>query len=161
MKDRKLITEKEFLTLKLFVILTALFTIISISSKFIGGYNSATEGKKVSFLIIDCYSFFPNDPIFIFFLLFTFLFILSIKRFTKIGLLLPITFATLTFTLLQTTYLSVWFAEFANIEWNSTFIRPNIFDSILYFCFAITLLIQLKIIYRFAKERFQDKISLK
>lgn len=169
MKVNSFVTNKEFSALKFFIYLTAFATVIGISSKFISGYNSAIEEKfskleinannSMSFWISDCYNFFPHELFFILFLIFTFLFLLAARKFINAGFLTMITFATFTLTLLQATYLSVWFAEFANIEWNSTLIRPNIFDSILYFCFAIIFFIQLKIIYRFVRERFRYKIS--
>lgn len=171
MKESILFTKNEYLILKLFIALTSFVTVTSVSSKFINGYNSAIEEKfskleinannSMSFWISDCYSFFPHELFFIFFLIFTFLFLLAARKFINAGFLTIITFATFTLTLLQATYLSVWFAELANIEWNSALIRPNIFDGVLYFCFAIIFLIQVKIIYRFAKEKFQAKISLK
>ncbi len=70
-----------------------------------------------------------------------------------------VSFCILSSSMLQATYLHIWFVEFVSIKWNSALILSDVFDAVLYFCLAIILIFQFKIIYRFTREKFQVKIS--
>ena len=171
MKVREYITEREFEILKISYALTLLFTFASVSLKFISGYNRAIKeslfeaewlanaSSSVSFSISDCYKFYNHPALFTLFSIFVFLFSLNVKKFTRTSYFSILSFSFLFLSILQATYLHSWFAAIAKIQWNSTLVLPDVFDAILYFCFAGILVIQLKVIYRFTKEKFPAKIS--
>lgn len=169
MKESKYITKCESKILQVFSVLIFFLTFISISSKLINGYNRAIKEEffkleraandSPSFWISDCYHFNNHPALFTLFLFFIFLVFLSASKTINSSFLSIIAFASLILSLLQATYLSIWFAEVVRIEWNSTLILSDIFDAVLYFCFAIILIVQLKIIYRFTIEKLHAKIS--
>ena len=171
MKENNYITKKESNILKILFALTLLFTIYSISLKFIKGYNWAIKEEQFhlltaannsgSFNISDCYYFYNHPALFALFSVSIFLYSLSIKKFTKTSYFSLISFCFLLLSLLQATYLHIWFVEIVKIKWNSILILSDIFDAVLYFCFASILILQFKIIYRFTREKFQAKLSLK
>ncbi len=162
--------KKDLKNLRVLTISALVLTFVSISHKFIGGYNLAVREDQFhlmtsannsgSFDILDCYEFINHPALFTFFSLFLFLFSIAAKKTKKIRYLSMLSFCLFTLSLLQATYLDSWFVQITDTKWNSVLFMPDVFDGILYFCFAFTLILQLKIICRFTKERFQAKISL-
>lgn len=148
-----------------------ILTISSISAKMIRSYNQAISDKfaelgsiadnSPQFGFYDCFNVYNHPAIFTGFAVFIFLTSFALTKFTKTLFPLVVSFLIFAVSLLQARYLSVWFPEVVNIEWNSLLIQPDVFDSILYIFFALTIFLQIKIIYRFAIERFHAKISLR
>ncbi len=160
MKNR-LISDKELLTLKILSISVFGLILFDICYKFINGYNRAISEAKLSFWISDCYRVFENYPFFFLFSFFIFLTSLALKNLTKSLFISFFSFLSLTLSLLQSTYLSLWFSQFTNIEWNSSLIQNSFIEIIIYLFFFAVIFLKLKIIYRFAKARFQAKIPLR
>ena len=163
------ITKKESGYLRVLTALALILTFISISHKFIGGYNLAVSEEQFhlltnannsgSFDISDCYYFYNHPAYFTLFSVFLFLFSIAAKKIRRVRYLSMLSFCLFALSLLQATYLHSWFVQITNIKWNSVLIMPDIFEGILYFCFMFMLVFQLKIIYRFTREKFQAKIS--
>lgn len=163
--------KKELLALRVLIPSILFLTVFSIISKFIKGYNSAvserfSELEKIAnnspaFVFSDCSSFYNHPFIFTLFAIFIFLTFLFYKKLTQTNLFTITSGIIFVLTLLQSSYLSLWFAKIVNIEWNYLLIGFDIFDLILYFLFTLTIFLQIKIIYYFVRERFQAKISLK
>jgi hypothetical protein len=160
MKNR-LISDKELLTLKILSISVFGLILFDICCKVTNGYNRAISEAKLSFWISDCYKVFENYPFFVLFSFFIFLTSLALKSFTKSLVVSIFSFLSLTLSLMQATFLSVWFSELTNIKWNSSLIQNSLTEIIIYLFFFAIIFLKLKIIYRFAKARFQAKIPLR
>ncbi len=173
MKEEKHSANNDYKILKYIFALILLFTVSGICYKFINGYNlaiseeqtkltiAANATSKMSFWVSDCYNFYNHPALFSLFSVFLFLASIAAKNFTKTLYFAVTSFCFFALSLLQATYLSIWFAETVKIKWNSSLISPDIFDALLYLCFAIAIIFQVKILYRFTREKLQAKISLK
>ena len=161
--------ERRFL---IFMFTAVLFlTVASISFKFIDSYNLAVFDEQLnlrrqannegSFYITDCYSVYGHPAFFTLFSSFIFLVSFVFKKFSHTSFLLTLSFCFLSIWLIRVTFLTDWFLKITNIEWNSALIRFDIFDFLLWICFLTIVLFQTKILFRFAREKFRAKISLK
>lgn len=163
--------KKDVSILKFLLSSVFILTVLSISTKFINGYNQAISEKfselgKIAnnspqFEFYVFYTFHNHSSFFAIFAFFIFLNSFALNRFTNNHFYSYISFLIFGLSALQATYLSVWFTKLVNIEENFLLIQPDVFDVILYIFFTLTIILQIKIIYRFAIKRFHAKISLK
>lgn len=161
--------ERKFLVIS--VSLAFILTVLSISTKFILAYNHsirkqqyllyAEANNKPIGWVSDC---FRGNPYSLFFILFAVLILiisLALRRFPFEKYIAGVSFAVFTIWAMFVLFLPNLFVYLTNIEWHSTLITINIFDLILCLIFPVILIAQIKINLRFAKEKFQDKISLR